>query len=92
MVKISDKVAAWAKEGAKLGDCGRMCNDCAFKKGTDANRDQGTIENFTYWFDLTSPTAQFYCHHNLPEGVLIDKTKICSGFLYVKQYFENQKK
>lgn len=89
-MSISNKVAEWAKKGAQLGDCGRMCNDCAFKKGTDANQDQATIENFTYWFDLTSPDAKFYCHHNLPEGVLIDKSKVCAGFLYVQQYFKNK--
>lgn len=88
----SDAMAEWAKKGAKLGDCGRMCDDCAFKKGTSANMDPGTVENFMLWFDLTNPDAKFYCHTNLPEGVLIDKTKVCAGFLYVRQYFEQLKK
>lgn len=83
-------VAEWAKEGAKLGDCGRMCNDCAFKAGTNANTDPETIENFVYWFDLSNPDAKFYCHHDLPEGVLIDKSKVCAGFLYVQQYFKKK--
>jgi hypothetical protein len=80
-------IAEWAKKGAAKGDCGRMCSDCAFRSGTEANRNEYLIENIVYGV-MQDEKATFYCHHLLPEGILIDKTKVCAGFQYARQYFK----
>lgn len=79
--------AMWAQKGAAIGDCGRMCNDCAFKVGTEANRDLFLIDNVVHGV-IEDPNGMFYCHSNLPDGVILKKDIPCVGFLYAKKYFE----
>lgn len=84
----SELIASWAKKGATLGvDCGRMCDDCAFKSGTEANNDEYLMENVAYGA-MQNPDAIFYCHKTSDHGILIDKTKVCAGFMYAKEFWK----
>lgn len=82
--QTSATIAKWARDGAKYGDCGRMCNDCAFKPGTAANKEAYTVEMAAQC--VVYDMAKFNCH--TPDLKFIDKP--CAGYLYAKQYFENR--
>lgn len=83
-INDSDLIVKWAIEGAKHGDCGRMCSDCAFKKGTEANADEyvAAMAAQCVAYDM----AKFNCHTT--DLKFIDKP--CAGYLYAKQYFEKR--
>lgn len=72
-----------AREGAKFGKCGRMCNECVFKLNSIANKDPDTV---TDALDALAYYGEFGCH--IAPGVYAGHT--CAGFLYAKQYFENE--
>lgn len=71
-----------AKKGAKIGNCGRMCNDCAFKSGTDANNDVAAVEAAIY---ALCGGAIFHCHN--PD--FTDAGTVCAGYKYALQYFDS---
>jgi hypothetical protein len=82
----ADIIATFARLGAELGDCGRMCDECAFKKGALANNDELTTQ--TCADILAYERGTFYCHKN-DNGVLVDTTKPCAGFLYAEQFLKS---
>lgn len=55
-----DIIVKWAQKGAELGGCGRMCDGCAFKKGTEANSDEVTTGRAAEI--LAYEQGVFYCH------------------------------
>jgi hypothetical protein len=83
---MEDKV--WLSESARKGAAMgvipgvKMCSECAFKPGTEANNCEITNDRAVQclmWDDT------FCCHDEQgePNGV-------CAGYLYAKQFFENQ--
>jgi hypothetical protein len=78
------KFAEYASKGAKIKRCGRMCNDCAFRKGSEANTEAETLMKVES--ALIYGMAEFNCHTEHKQ----DAGKPCAGFLYAKQYFENK--
>lgn len=77
-------IASWAQKGAQLGaDCGRMCNECAFKTGSITQR----AEPHNVEAAITSLMWEgiFNCHVDDYH----DAGRPCAGFLYAKKYFES---
>lgn len=84
-MEASETISKWAMEGAKKGYCGKMCNDCAFKQGTEANKDEYTasvaLETVVY------EMGTFCCHKN--DGDKFIRLDVpCVGYLYAKKKFE----
>lgn len=69
------------RKGVKYGDCGRMCDDCAFKLGSDANNDEAALVAIET--QLLSGGG-FNCH--TPE--FTDAGRPCVGYLYAMQHFD----
>ena len=83
MVTMNDTkniLATWAQRGAASGiDCGKMCNDCAFKAGSDANNDDAATESALQSLQWD---GHFNCHTSNFENAGVS----CAGFLYAKHY------
>lgn len=78
-IQINELLAIWARKGAALGDCGKMCSECAFRLNTVANLD---AENIDIAAQCVAFRGTFCCHKiDNPETM-----KPCAGFLYAKQY------
>lgn len=81
-VPIGEVLCNMAKKGAQIKNLGPMCNDCAFRPGTDPNNDEitmGIVEGQLLW------EGQFNCHiTDAP-----DHNQACIGFLYATQYLES---
>ena len=60
-------------------DCGKMCSDCAFRTGTDANNDVAATEGA---ISCLQWDGMFNCH----TGNFSDAGQPCAGFLYAKKY------
>lgn len=78
------RIADYARKGAKLGDCGKMCIDCAFKHpqpGTEAyyRAVDGAVK-------VLMMGGLFHCHTEDHE----DAGRPCSGWLYAKLYTDQQ--
>lgn len=87
MESKADRLSFMAIEGAKLGDCGRMCNSCAFRKGSVT---QSEPENIDVAYETLAYQGLFHCHTRLEDGTLVDAGKPCAGFLYAKQYLKKE--
>ena len=76
-----------AKKGAKLGSCGKMCNECAFKKNSVANLESHNVEKALFILEEISLKGEsghvFNCHI---QGTFKKSEKQCVGFLYAKQF------
>lgn len=86
---LNELIATAAQRGAAINPChGKMCNDCAFKPGTDANNDDAAVNAA---MDCLVGFGKFNCHKE--QGAeLVDAGKPCAGFLYAKQYYEKMDK
>lgn len=73
-------LAECAKAGARLGFCGRMCHDCAFKKPLDLN--QGDTLTTGEVFEQLAWEGRLNCH--TPEHK--DAGTPCIGFEYAKRF------
>lgn len=75
----------WAQKGAKesKGAHGRMCDQCAFRKGSEANNEEHNVGKA-----LTCLTGEgkFNCHDHDATGKLIDAGRPCAGFLYAQHH------
>jgi hypothetical protein len=60
-------------------DAPPMCNDCAFREGSDPN---GSVETTMAVVKCLMEDEPFYCHHGVVEG---EPKRLCAGFsaLYV---------
>lgn len=77
---LGSLLADWAKKGAAIQPL-RMCKDCAFKKGTDAN---SNVEAGTDAADcLVYRSGIFHCHLH---GESPEDNPVCQGFLMAKSY------
>lgn len=76
---LADLISGWARKGAKLSDHGRMCDECAFRKGSAA---QSEPHNVNAAASCLAYYGAFNCHKNGYE----DAGKPCAGFLYAKEY------
>lgn len=84
-MNFPDKLSEWAKKGAALGiDHGRMCAECAFRKGSVAQEEPHNVEGA---MQALAWEGTFNCH---PPGELKDAGIPCSGFLYAKAYLESK--
>ncbi len=72
-----------AIKGAKLGNIGKMCRDCAFKKGSDANTNDHMAVELAAGCLCTG--KMFNCH----TADFKNADKPCIGYLYAKQYFDS---
>lgn len=85
---LNKLIATWALEGAEKckGKHGPMCNDCAFKTGSDANtNDESAV-------DLAAAAvaygmAKFNCHTKDFKDAGIP----CKGYLYALERTEDGK-
>ena len=83
-IEIGRMLAENAKKGAALGvDCGKMCNDCAFKFNQPHTGDYLDAVNSAA--NMLSFEGKFHCHTD--DNQCSDKP--CSGFLYAKAYFDS---
>lgn len=86
---LNEMISEDAKKGAALGifkdPTMKMCHDCAFKKGTEANNDPNAVQAAV---DAMSSCGMFgfNCHNEFLE----DAGRPCIGFLYAKQYYESR--
>lgn len=82
MKPLNILLADYAQKGAKLCDCGKMCNECAFKLNSPANLEEHNVDGA---MSALAYEGVFNCHINDYE----DAGEPCRGFLYAKQYFNN---
>jgi hypothetical protein len=85
IMSLKELIANAALKGAGMKhqeSFGRMCDDCAFKKGTEANNDEIAVQDAA---DCLAFTGTFNCH----TGGLEDAGRPCSGFLYARQYTDS---
>lgn len=86
---LNELLAFAAIEGAKKWPkdtpLPKMCNDCAFKKGTDANNDETAVEGAG---NCLSFYGTFNCHR-MEGDEMIDEGKPCAGFLFAKLQMES---
>lgn len=76
-------VAYLARKGAEEGSCGRMCQECAFRINSPANKEAHNVKSAIK--ALSKESAQFNCH---PQGSYGNADEICKGFAYAKKYLE----
>lgn len=82
---IKDKLSEWARKGAELGtDHGRMCAECAFRKGSVANEEPHNTEAA---MQALAWEGKFHCH---PPGGFGNADVPCSGFQYAKAYLDSK--
>lgn len=83
---LNEIIATAARKGAEINPChGKMCNDCAFKIGTDANNEEHTV--CVAMDCLVGSGVKFHCHR-AENGDLVDAGRPCAGFLYAKIYYD----
>ena len=86
MKSLADMIAGWAQDGAALGvDHGRMCDECAFRKGSVAQTEEHTVSAAA---DCIAFYGKFNCHENGFE----DAGRPCAGFLYAQEFRDHQEK
>ncbi len=79
-LELKNVLSKAAQRGAALGpDQGKMCKDCAFRSGSDANNDEDAVEAA---MQCLAGCATFNCHTKEFE----DAGCRCAGFLYAAQY------
>lgn len=90
-IKLAELLSSVAKEGAKLGSCGQMCSDCAFKPGTRPNNDPQNMDDVMF---CLIRGRKFYCHLDEKGQPLADEVfaKQCVGYQYAKQYYDQKEK
>lgn len=73
-------MAVWARAGAALfPGLGKMCKDCAFRAGSDANNDEAAVEAAE---SCLIADGAFNCH----TGEFKDAGRPCAGFIYASKY------
>ncbi len=77
-------IADLARKGAKLGDCGRLCSDCAFKHPQPPTQDYYNAVDGAVKVILMG--GVFNCHTEDHE----DAGRLCVGMLYTNQYLKTQ--
>jgi hypothetical protein len=86
-MNLPEKLSEWARKGAQLGtDHGRMCSECAFRAGADANNEPHNVDAA---MTALAWEATFNCH---PPGTTGDAGIPCSGFLYAKAHLDSIQK
>jgi hypothetical protein len=79
---LRKRLAALARDGASLGDQGKMFGTCAFKLNSDANLEP---HNVSAAWECLAYEGQFNCH--IISGV--NKGCRCVGFKYAITAVEN---
>jgi hypothetical protein len=79
-MELKSFLAGIAIKGAAHGGKWKMCRDCAFKAGTEANEDYEATQAA---MQALVSGASFNCHTNSFQ----DAGCACAGYLYALQYF-----
>lgn len=74
------RIAAYARKGASMADCGKMCADCAFKHPQEPTEDY--YEAVDGAVKLLLIGGVFNCHTDDH----LDAGRLCAGMLYAKKY------
>lgn len=83
MQPYGEIIAGWAQQGAKHGDCGKMCHDCAFRVQPDINYYSETVQSIAEL--LAYGNGEMNCH----TADYQNAGRPCVGFLYAKQYLKS---
>lgn len=78
------RIAELARNGAQLGNCGKMCSDCAFKHPQPLTQDYLNAVDGSVRILLMA--GVFNCHTEDHE----DAGRKCAGMEYANQYLETQ--
>jgi hypothetical protein len=78
------RIAELARKGAKLGDCGKMCTDCAFKHPQEGTQDYYNAIDGAVKVLLMG--GVFNCHTEDHQ----DAGRLCVGMLYAKQFTDKE--
>lgn len=76
-------IADWAQKGAQIGDCGKMCHDCAFRIQPDINYYSKTVDAAAEL--LAYGGGHLNCHTSDYQ----DAGRTCVGFKYAAQYLKS---
>lgn len=76
-------LAEMARKGAQMGNCGKMCVDCAFTIQPDINNYAETCENALEM--LAAGRGTMNCHTD----TYGDAGTPCIGFQYAKRYVDH---
>lgn len=88
MIKISplsETLAEAARKGAEIKNLGKMCSDCAFRPQPNIN---GYDDAVLKAMECLAYYQTFNCH--TPDYK--NAGKVCTGFLYAKQYYDQLEK
>ena len=77
------KISEHAQKGAMLGNCGKMCSDCAFK--FEQPHDVSYLKSVDDAVLMLMQDGKFHCHSENHE----DAGTPCIGFQYAQQYFKS---
>ena len=86
MADVGKFISSVARKGAEIENCGKMCNECAFREGSEANKEIWTIAKAEHALLNELP---FNCHIHNPDGTFSDAGKECTGMKYARKYFAN---
>lgn len=75
-METSELITIWARRGAKLVSCGKMCDECAFKRGARGNQSKVSVEDAAQ--AVAYEMSVFHCH--------MGDMPVCTGFQYAKAY------
>lgn len=79
------RISEQAQKGAAIGkDCGKMCEDCAFKYNQPHTTDY--LESVDGAVLMLMQEGKFHCHTDSHE----DAGKPCAGFLYAQEFLNNE--
>lgn len=84
--KPNEVIAMWAREGAKIANCGNMCSECAYKLNSLANLEPHNVDGAATAILSGIP---FNCHK---KGTFENAGKRCTGYLYAKAYADKMDK
>lgn len=87
-VKVAETLSTLAQKGAALGNLGRMCDSCAFKKGSVTNSSEP--HNTAKALECLAYFGEFNCHKRDEDGKLQDKGNPCIGYKYAQQYLKSR--
>jgi hypothetical protein len=80
------RISRLAKAGHAFGKCGKMCNECAFKHGSDANGRKDTITGAVLALEsriYLMHGYEFYCHKQTNGEER--SQHMCAGFMLAVQ-------
>lgn len=81
-MSTAEIITIWARKGAAISNHGKMCGECAFRRGAKGNLDEEAVDDAAC--AVAYENSVFHCH--------LGNQGVCSGYLYAKSYFEAKAK